>query len=254
MSETIQIKKDTFYKGTIVILAVLLIISLFTGGFGFGNAPSTTGTPTGNEQTGGTTAQVSVILENPELFPAIGPSDAKATVIELADYQCPYCTLASGIPAWTNDYKSQYGELVGSAGKAQELAEQGQIRFVYVPLSFLDGSTSESTDAAQAAYCAGDQGYYFEMHDAIYGASTGPTEHDGKYSKANLKIIAQSIPSLDQNEFASCLDSNKNRARVQEAMSKVQSAGFQISTPQFWVNGNQVQASWTAIQAAINAA
>ena len=95
MSETIQIKKDTFYKGTIVVLAVLLIISLFTGGFGLGSAPSVTGTPSGNNPTGGTTANVQVILDNPNLFTDLGPANAKATVIELVDFKCGYCTLAA---------------------------------------------------------------------------------------------------------------------------------------------------------------
>ncbi|PJE81509.1 hypothetical protein COU58_02280 [Candidatus Pacearchaeota archaeon CG10_big_fil_rev_8_21_14_0_10_32_42] len=256
MSETIQIKKDTFYKGSIAVLVVLLIISVFTGGFGMGGTGSVTQNNDGNSENNdgdatATTVNVEKIIENPELFPVLGPANADATVIELSDFQCPYCTLASGIPSWTSEYESQYGALIGSAGKTKELAKQGKIRFIYVPLSFLG---EESVNAAEAAYCAGDQEKYFEMHDAIYAASTGPTEHDGKYTKANLKIIAQGVSGLDQTEFASCLDGNEKTAKVQQATSIVQSAGFQISTPQFWVNGKQVQASWTSLQAAINAA
>ncbi|MCR4327738.1 MAG: DsbA family protein [Nanoarchaeota archaeon] len=255
MSETIQIKKDTFYKGSIVVLAVLLIVSIFTGGFGTGGTGAVTQNPTGGTPAQGTggaaaTANVGVITNNPELFPALGPANAEDVVIELSDYQCPYCTLASGIPEWTKESQyQQYSGLIGAAGKVKELAENGEIRFIYVPLAFLG---DESIDAAQAAYCAGDQGKYFEMHDAIFAASTGPTEHDGKYSKANLKLIAQGVEGIDTNAFNSCLDSDKNKAKVEQATSIVQGAGFQISTPQFWVNGQQSQASWTAIQAAIN--
>ena len=43
MSDKIEIKKDTFYKGSIVVLAVLLIISIFTGGFGIGVGSSSSG-------------------------------------------------------------------------------------------------------------------------------------------------------------------------------------------------------------------
>ncbi|MDP3966428.1 MAG: thioredoxin domain-containing protein [archaeon] len=252
MSETIQIQKDTFYKVTVAVLGVLLIISIFTGGFGVGGNGGTNTNDGGNNNNGGTTTtDVGAIINNPDLFPSIGPSDADVTVIELADYQCPYCALASGLPSWSSQYQSQYGDLIGSGGNASQMAEQGQIRFIYVPLSFLG---EESTDASQAAYCAGDQEKYFEMHDAIFTASTGPTENDGKYSKANLKILAQSISGLDQTAFNSCLDSDKNKAKVQQATTAVQNAGFQISTPQFWVNEQKVGASWTAIQAAINAA
>lgn len=255
MSETIQIKKDTFYKGTIVVLAILLIVSLFTGGFGIsGQASKNTGATNTGTDTGGNTganADTSIITDNPDLFPSLGPSDAAVTVIELADFQCPYCSLASGFPDWASQYQSQYGSLIGSAGKAEQMAESGEIRFIYVPLAFLG---EESTNAAEAAFCAQDQGKFWEMHDAIFTASDGPSENTGKYSKENLKVIAQGVSGLDQSAFADCLDNDKNLAKVNSVMTKAQSAGFQISTPQFWVNGQQVQASWTAIQSAINSA
>ena len=72
------------------------------------------------------------VLEDPSLFPVLGPSNAKATIIELADYQCPYCTIAAGLASWTEQYKTQYGDLVGSAETAKELANQGKARFIYV--------------------------------------------------------------------------------------------------------------------------
>ncbi len=258
MSETIQIKKDTFYKGSIVVLAVLLIISIFTGGFGFGgtgaavqnnNAAAGAGTTAaaGNTATGDVTA----ITGNSNLFPSLGPSNAKATVIELADFQCPYCALASGLPSWVSQYQSQYGSLIGSAGNAEQAAQNGQIRFIFVPLSFLG---QESVNAAQAAFCAENQGKFWQMHDAIYQASTGPTEDDGKYSIPNLEKIAAGVSGLDTAKFNSCLESNATLSEVQQVMTTVQNAGFQISTPQFWVNGQQVQPSWSSIQAAINAA
>ena len=49
---TIQIKKDTFYKGTIAVLGILLIVSIFTGGFGVGGGTgAVTQTPTGADTT-----------------------------------------------------------------------------------------------------------------------------------------------------------------------------------------------------------
>jgi protein-disulfide isomerase len=258
MSETIQIKKDTFYKGAIVVLAVLLIISIFTGGFGFGGTGAATRNNNAAAAGAGTTAaattsagDVTAITGNPTLFPQLGPSNAKATVIELADFQCPYCALASGLPNWTSQYTSQYGSLIGSAGNAEKAAQNGQIRFIFAPLSFLG---QESVNAAQAAFCAENQDKFWQMHDAIYQASTGPTEDDGKYSISNLEKIAVGISGLDTAKFNSCLESNATLSEVQQVMSTVQNAGFQISTPQFWVNGQQVQPSWSSIQAAINAA
>ena len=117
-----------------------------------------------------------------------------------------------------------------------------------MPLSFLG---QESVSAAQAAFCAENQGKFWDMHDAIYQASDGPSENTGKYSVDNLKKIAATISGLDTTKFNSCLDNNDTLDEVNQAMSLAQQAGFQISTPQFWVNDQQVSASTTALLAAV---
>jgi len=241
----------------------LFVVSLFTGGFGIGKG-NATGAATAN--TAGTTANsnsgatasagdTSVITSDPSLFPSLGPSNAKNTVIEMADFQCPYCALASGLPNWTSQYQSQYGSLIGSAKAMESLAQQGKIRFIFVPLSFLDNPSDkngpESTQAAQAAFCADNQGKFWQMHDAIYAASTGPTEDDGKYSIPNLEKIAANISGIDTAKFNSCLENNDTLSRVQQVMTTVQKAGFTIATPQFFVNGKSVTPSTSALEAAV---
>lgn len=253
-SKTITLKKNTLLGVGVFILVVLLVVSIFTGGFGI-MKPSGYVANTGN--TGNTGAAGTVgsgdtsIFTNSNLYPALGPSNAKATVVELSDFQCPYCALASGLPSWSTQYASQYGDLIGAAGNAEQLAQSGQIQFIFVPMSFLG---QESVYAAEAGFCAADQGKFWQMHDAIYKASTGPSEDTGKYSKANLTIIAQGISGLDMTKFNSCLNNDTDLATVQQVMTDVQKAGFQIATPQFFVNGKSVNASWSAIQTAINAA
>ena len=248
--KAVTIKKSTLWAVGAFALLVLLVVSIFTGGFGImkstGNAANT-GT---NTNTGTANIDPSVFLSNSGLYPSLGPSNAKVTVIEVADFQCPYCALASGLPSWASQYASQYGDLIGAAGNVEQLAQQGKVQFIFVPWSFLG---QESIYAAEAAYCAGDQGKYFDMHDAIYQASDGPSEDTGKYSKANLTIIAKSISGLDQTKFNSCLQSDADLAKVQQIASDVQKSGV-TGTPMFFVNGKQVQASWAAIQAVINAA
>lgn len=253
--DTIHLKKDTVYQFAIGILVVLLVVSIVTGGFGMKSSGAAVAANTGaaanaNAQAGAnaaTTADVSAITGNSNLFPSIGPDSAKNVVIELADFQCPYCALASGLPNWTSQYSSQYGALIGSAGSAEQAAAQGQIKFIFVPLSFLG---QESVNAAQAAYCAENQGKFWQLHDAIYKASGGPQEDTGKYSVPNLEKIAAGVSGIDTSKFNSCLENNDTLSQVNQAMAAVQNAGFQISTPQFWVNGQQVSPSWSAIQAA----
>lgn len=253
--QTVTLKKSTLWAIGSFVLLVLLVISVFTGGFGItGKAASNTNNNanTGNNAGGtGGPVDLSFITSNTDLYPSVGPENSAATVVELIDFQCPYCTMASGIAAWTESYKSQYGDLVGVGEKIKELAEKGDVRYILVPLNFLG---AESTSAAQAAMCAHQQGKYWEMEEAIFKASEGPSENDGKYTKDKLVIIAKSVAGLNQAKFETCLTDDESLSDVQQIMTEVQKAGIQIGTPQFFVNGVQVQSSWPAIQAAINAA
>ncbi len=232
-----SVKKDALWKYSTFILAGILII----GAVIFFNNGSTTGATVNTGD-----VDLSEFLNNPDLYPSIGPANAKNVVIEFSDFQCPYCALASGIPSWTAQYQTQYGDLIGVAQKVENLAAQGELRFIYVSMSFLG---QESVHAAQAGLCANEQGKFWEMHDAIFRASTGPSENDGKYSKTNLKTLAQGISGLDQNEFADCLDNDKTLSDVQTVAS--QASKVASGTPTFYINGQKVPASWTEISSAL---
>ena len=266
-SKTVTLKKSTLWGILVVVLVALLVVSIVTGGFGLSKGSSYAANTGANNAAGtasnsnsaaaGTTIDPSLFTSNPSLFPSLGPSNAKYTVIEIADFQCPYCALASGLPNWTSQYASQYGSLIGSAGSMEKLAQQGKIQFIFVPLSFLDNPSDangpESTQAAEAAFCAYDQNpsLFWKMHDAIYTASTGPTEDDGKYSIPNLEKMAAGISGINTAQFNSCLQNQTDLGRVQQVMTDVQKAGIQIATPQFFVNGQQVQASTSSLLAAV---
>ena len=259
-SKTITIKRDTIWKSTVFILLVLLVVSIFTAGFGLvkpsgyataGNNANAGAATNANSNSGSTgSGDTSVITADPNLFPQLGPANAKYTVIELGDFQCPYCAMASGLPNWTSQYASQYGSLIGSAKAMETLAEQGKIRFIFVPLSFLG---QESVNAAQAGFCALQQSndLFWKMHDAIYSASTGPQEDTGKYSVPNLEKIAAGISGMNTGKFNSCLENGDTANQVSQVMTKVQGAGFQIATPQFFVNGQSVTPSTSALMSAV---
>ena len=258
--KTLTIKTTSLWKYGFVIVLILLVVSIFTRGFGIGGtgnvANNQQAAANATQQTTGTTqltaSQEAAFTTDPGLFPSVGPDNAKNTVIEFADFQCPYCALASGLPNWTSQYASQYGSLIGAAKNAESAGQSGQVKFIFVTMNFLDNPTStngtESTYAAEAAFCANDQGYFWQMHDAIYKASDGPSEDTGKYTKSNLEKLAQSITGLDQTKFKTCLESDTDLSKVQQAASAA-SAVVQ-GTPTFFVNGQQVTPSWTAIQAA----
>jgi protein-disulfide isomerase len=242
MSEEITIKKQDLWKyATFALIAIVLIGSVFffTGNSSSGNNNAGTGAGTGQA-----TISMDAFEKDTSLYPSLGPEDADTVVIEFSDFQCPYCTMASGLASWTSQYQAQYGDLIGAAGNLQEMAARGEIRFIYVSMSFLG---AESVYASEAGLCANEQGKFWEMHDAIFGASTGPTENDGKYTKENLKTLASGISGLDKAKFNKCLDDGKYTSSVQKIGQAAGAAGVS-GTPTFVVNGQKVPSSWSAIQ------
>jgi protein-disulfide isomerase len=138
---------------------------------------------------------------------AIGRADAPVTLVEFADYQCPFCK---------KFHTDAYAEL------KKNYIDTGKVRFVSrdLPLEFHPFAMK----AAEAARCAGDQNKYWELRDALYSNAAPPSEDVIKKAVENL--------SLDAKGFQACLDSDKYKADVQKDASDA--AKLQISgTPTF---------------------
>jgi len=239
---TITIKKDDLWKYSTMILAVVVIVGgllMFSGG------DSSTGGAVANAG-GATVADLEPFLLNPQIYPSLGPEDSKNVVIEFSDFQCPFCAMAEGSAEWVAQYQSQYGSLIGVAGTVQEMAANGELKFIYVPWSFLG---QESVYAAEAALCANEQDKFWEMHDAIFEAHDGE-ENNGKYNKDKLQVLAAGISGINKAEFNSCLENDDYLSALQQISSDVQGAGV-TGTPTFFVNGQKVSASTSAILSAL---
>jgi len=248
MSEeaTLTIRKDALWRYSTFLLLATLVVGAF---FVFTADKSVTG-QVAIANNGGVSAGADLmkaIKDNPDLFPSIGPENAEITVTEFMDFQCPYCGIASGLIPWGDQYKAQYSDLYGSAQKTKELAKKGKIKFVVGIMSFLG---QESVYAAQAGYCANEQGKFFEMEDLIYSAQT-QGENTGKFNKDELEIVANNVKGLNQAEFKDCLENDKTLKLVQQSASLA--SQFASGTPTFYVGNQKVQASWTAIQSAAEA-
>lgn len=251
MSEgKITIKKSDLWKYATFVLVIIVVIGAI---FIFKSNGSSTGTTNSSE-----VVNLKPFMSNSLLYPSLGPNNATNVVIEFSDFQCIWCALTSGLPSWatpntTNSTAqqmiSQSGDMVGAIGKVEDMARQNKLRFIYVPVSFFG---QESTWAAEAAYCAANQGKFWEMHDAIYkAAGNGPSENNGKYTKANLTVIAENIPGLDIQKFSNCLNSNQTLTELQSSMAQVQSFGQVKGTPTVFVNGKSINPMWSTIQAAL---
>jgi protein-disulfide isomerase len=164
----------------------------------------------------------------------LGNPDAKITVVEFADYQCPFC--------------KRYHDAVGPY-LLKQYADTGKIKFVYKHSAFLG---QESVWAAQAAECAADQGKFWEYHDLLFNKQNG--ENVGTFTKENLIAYAKEL-KLDAGKFDPCL---KNDETLQRVISDTQE-GRQVGvtgTPTFFINGKPLVGAQPlqAFQAQIDAA
>ena len=91
--------------------------------------------------------------------------------------------------------------------------------------------TAQSPKAAEAGQCAFDQGKFWEYHDYVYEQGTSLNVSD-------LKAYARQI-GLDSAQFNQCLDSEQNKAKVEQSLAEAYKLGLP-GTPAFIVNGQRL--------------
>jgi protein-disulfide isomerase len=167
--------------------------------------------------------------------PAKGPADAKVTIVEFSDFQCPYC-----------------GRFVAET-LPQILANYGdKIRFVFMNLP-LTSIHENAEKAAEAGECANEQGAFWQFHDIMFGHQDALTVDDLKGYAAQL--------GLDTAKFNDCLDSGKMVSEVQADLDAGQTAAAdagltRFGTPAFFINGVNLAGAqpYDVFKAAIDAA
>ncbi len=159
-------------------------------------------------------AGVQLLLEPPRARVALtnepywGPATAPVTVVEFADFQCPYC---ARVAPTLKSIRDRYGDKV-------------RLVYQYFPLSF----HANAAKAAEAAACAGDQGKFWEMHDKILERQSQIGVDDLKKNAADLGLNAAA--------FAKCLDSGTKAADIQRGLETGATVGV-TGTPAFLING-----------------
>ncbi len=159
----------------------------------------------------------------------MGDPNAPVKVIEFADFQCPYCGVY-----WSSIEPDIIANYV----------ETGKVFYTFSPFSFVgsyvqDNPWDESIKSAEAAYCANDQGKFWEYRDYIFGNQSG--ENDGHFSREMLIEFAKRL-DLDMNVFEECLDTDAHYQTVMDANSFASEMGVN-STPSVLVDGVPVNIS-----------
>jgi protein-disulfide isomerase len=145
-----------------------------------------------------------------------GPLDAKLTVVEYGDYQCPYC------------------------GQAYPIVEQlmttfaDSMRLVFRNLPLAD-MHPHAEAAAEMAEAVALQGKFWEMHDALF-------EHQRDLTTAALLRYAADV-GADATEATKQIAGGGPRQRVEADFESAIRSGAN-GTPTFFVNGVRYDGSW----------
>lgn len=151
----------------------------------------------------------------------IGPDNAKVTIIEFADYQCPACRHAFNM---LKRVKAEFGNQV-------------QVVFRNFPLDNacnpqINRKLHESAcDAAVLTRCAGRKGHFWKLHDQIFSRQS-------EISKPKLTEWAKGV-GLTDAEIAECRQSKDILEKIREDISIGNKIGVE-GTPSIYVNGQKV--------------
>jgi len=86
-----------------------------------------------------------------------------------------------------------------------DYVKTGKVRFLFKDFPINDLSDRASSLAAEASYCAADQGKYWEYHDKVYSSWQG--ENTGWVTRTSLEQFAKDVDVRDMPAFSGCLDS-----------------------------------------------
>jgi protein-disulfide isomerase len=147
--------------------------------------------------------------------PSRGQADAAVTIVEFADFQCPFCrqaevTLRALLSRHPNDVRLVFRQL---------------------PLKSLHPN---AVAAAAAAVCADHQGMFWQMHDAMFADQSA-------LSVPALQGTAKRL-GLDMERFSTCLSDSATRALIKQDLNAANEMNI-IVTPYFLIDGRPLSGS-----------
>jgi protein-disulfide isomerase len=145
--------------------------------------------------------------------PSAGGKDAKVTIVEFSDFQCPFCAKGAEI---ITKLKKKYGNKI-------------QVAFKNFPLPF----HKQAKKASLAGLCVNEQdsGKFWKLHDTMFADQT-------KLSPKDLKESVKKL-GIDYAKFEKCFEENKYEAKIAKDIKEGEAIGVK-STPTFFVNGKLV--------------
>lgn len=188
---------------------------LFLSGIGVGYL--IWGSPTSMAADAGSGEEEITIPENIKRYdvpvdddPSYGAQDAEITIIQFADFECPFCAKWQ-LEVWPEIMKTY----------------PNQVRLVYRDFP-LYGLHANAESAAEAANCAGEQDSYWEYHEKLFEAENGLS--------MNAFIQYAKELELDQEQFSECMESDRYIDEIKADYEYATNLGVS-SAPTFFING-----------------
>ncbi len=208
-------KKDYFLPISIVLAALLIGGSLIFSA-GKKTAPVSGDAPAAPDQA----ALADVIAKSD--FQWLGDPKAPVTILEYADFQCPICGdfFSTVFPSLKKDF-----------------IDTGKVRLAHADFVFLG---PESFAAAEAAYCAADQGKFWEFHNLLYQTEIKDGhENNGNLTNSLFADLAKQL-NLDPAAFNSCVTNRKYQQKVLDETNQGKGIGVR-ATPTFFVGNVKIE-------------
>jgi len=146
--------------------------------------------------------------------PFRGPASAKVTIVEFADFQCPFCSRAEGT---LNQLQEIYGNKIRIVWKNQ-------------PLSFHQNAAPAAELALEARAQKGDKGFW-AAHDLLF-------KNGSSLSKSDLESYAGEL-GLNVGKVMSAIATKKHQSKLDEDIKLAAEVGA-TGTPTFFVNGHKL--------------
>ena len=151
----------------------------------------------------------------------LGNEDADTTVIEFADYRCPFCH---------KFHEETFDKVVTN------FLNTGKAKYLFKDLVVNDrGEYKGSMQAAVASHCAGEQGKYWEFSKEIFKNFKPEPQH--WINLDSLITFANNTQIQDIGKFKSCVESNKYQHQIQESGTLAKQLGI-TGTPSFVILKN----------------
>lgn len=150
--------------------------------------------------------------------PSRGPKDAKVTIVEYSDFQCPYCARAHATVE--EQVMKEYG---------------GKVRLVYkhFPLGFHKWAELAAIGAECAAQQSDDA--FWKLYDYYFTNQRDITPENLR----DKTLAALADTKVDQAKFTDCYDNKKSLEKVKADMAEGQEVGV-TGTPAFIINGRKL--------------